>query len=786
MENWTLKPLEYQQVKEIAKQFASSILGKELIEDLTPAADKEEVQYRLQETVEGFDLIRLKGDFSLGGLRDIRAILRRARVGGLLYENELLDVASTIHAGRKCKSLLRKIDEETASLSILRGLTNQIASLEQLEKKIESCIDEQGFVANQASPVLAKIRHEMERIKHQITDTLQNMIRNPRYQKMMQEPIITTRYDRYVVPIKQEYRGSFQGIIHDQSSSGATLFVEPEAVVQLNNKLKESELKEKKEIERILQELTGEVAQEVEALEQNVMALSKFDLILAKARFGKKLKAVVPDLSDDHILELKQARHPLIDPEQIVPIDVQMGTEYQAIIITGPNTGGKTVTLKTIGLLALMAQSGLPIPAAEGSKVPVYSGVFADIGDEQSIEQSLSTFSGHLTNIIRILKKLDSRSLVLFDELGAGTDPTEGAALAMAILKHVIEQDCSIVATTHYSELKLFAHNHPKAINASVEFDVQTLRPTYRLLIGVPGRSNAFAISKRLGLPESIIHLAKSELSQDESRLEEMITALTVEKRTSEVERSKVESLRAEAEKLVSELRLKLEQWEEEKSRLKEQARREAQAIVSKAEHEAEDVMKQLRQWAKQRPQELKEHQLFEAKKRLKEAVPDTELPQKVVSVSDNENVLELGDEVFVPRFNQKGTIVEKIGDNEYQVQIGMLKMKLSRNQLEKRASKTVATPTKTMTSVKRKSIDIKSELDLRGKMVEEAILDIDKYLDASILAGLKHVSLIHGKGTGALRAGVHNFLRKHRNVKSYRMGSHGEGGSGVTIVELK
>jgi DNA mismatch repair protein MutS2 len=372
-----------------------------------------------------------------------------------------------------------------------------------------------------------------------------------------------------VVPIKQEYRGSFQGIIHDQSSSGATLFVEPEAVVQLNNKLKESELKEKKEIERILQELTGEVAQEVEALEQNVMALSKFDLILAKARFGKKLKAVVPDLSDDHILELKQARHPLIDPEQIVPIDVQMGTEYQAIIITGPNTGGKTVTLKTIGLLALMAQSGLPIPAAEGSKVPVYSGVFADIGDEQSIEQSLSTFSGHLTNIIRILKKLDSRSLVLFDELGAGTDPTEGAALAMAILKHVIEQDCSIVATTHYSELKLFAHNHPKAINASVEFDVQTLRPTYRLLIGVPGRSNAFAISKRLGLPESIIHLAKSELSQDESRLEEMITALTVEKRTSEVERSKVESLRAEAEKLVSELRLKLEQWEEEKSRLK-------------------------------------------------------------------------------------------------------------------------------------------------------------------------------------------------------------------------
>ncbi|SFI80501.1 endonuclease MutS2 [Thermoflavimicrobium dichotomicum] len=786
MENWTLKPLEYSQVKEMLKQYTSSTLGKEKVEQITPSADYQEVQNRLQATAEGFDLIRLKGDVSLGGIRDIRASLRRARVGGMLYEMELLDVASTIRAGRKSKSLLKQIDEERAALPVLRSLTEKIIPCDTLEERILYCIDEQGMVVNHASPVLAKIRHEMDRIKQQITNTLQQIIRNPHYQKMMQEQIITQRYDRYVIPIKQEYRGAFGGIVHDQSSSGATLFIEPEAVVQLNNKLKECELKERKEVERILQELTNLVAEAADALEQNVTILAELDFILAKARFGNAMKAVVPVLSTERKLRLKQARHPLIHPEQVVPIDVEMGESYQAIIITGPNTGGKTVSLKTIGLLALMAQSGFPIPAEEGSVIPVYSGVFADIGDEQSIEQNLSTFSGHLTNIIRILKQLDERSLVLFDELGAGTDPTEGAALATAILEHVIEKGCSVVATTHYSELKLFAHTHPRAINASVEFDVETLKPTYRLLIGVPGRSNAFAISKRLGLPESIIQVAKSHLSQDENRLEEMIAALTQERKTSEEERSKAERLRKEAEQLVRELKEKLQHWEEEKARLKEKARQEAQEIVRKAEREAEEVLKELREWAKKRPQEIKEHQLFEAKKRLSEAVPDVEYPEQIISQPQQDQPLEPGDEVFVPRFNQKGTVVESLGQDEYLVQLGILKMKLHHNELQKKASAGSSVTTKVMTSVQRKSVDVKPELDLRGKMVEDAIVEIDKYLDAAVLAGLKYVSLIHGKGTGALRTGVQNFLRNHRSVKSFRLGSHGEGGAGVTIVELK
>nr|WP_258567772.1 endonuclease MutS2 [Paenactinomyces guangxiensis] len=781
-----MNPLEFNQVREMVKNRASSQLGKEKVAEVTPSPSVEEVKIRLQATSEGMDLLRLKGDVHLGGVRDIRSSIRRAKIGGLLSEADLLDVASTITAGRKSKSLIRQVEEDTAPLPILRGLTEQIESLDHLEKRIEACIDDQGVVTDQASPVLGKIRHTIGQIRQQVHQTLNQMLRSSHYLKMMQEPIITQRYDRYVIPVKQEYRTAFGGIVHDQSASGATLFIEPESVVQLNNKLREQELAEEKEIERILRQLTSEVAEEAVSLERNLSILAEVDFILAKARFAYDMKAVCPAISEDRTMRLKKARHPLIPREEVVPIDVQMNEEQQAIIITGPNTGGKTVTLKTIGLFALMVQSGFPIPAEEESIMPVFSGIYADIGDEQSIEQSLSTFSSHLTSIIRILQVIDNHSLVLFDELGAGTDPAEGAALAIAILEHVMDQGCLVVATTHYSELKLFAHSHPLAVNASVEFDVETLRPTYRLLIGVPGRSNAFAISSRLGLPAEIINEAKKHLTSEENRLEEMITALTDDHKEAAAEREKAEELREEAEQLVEDLKKQIDVWEEEKAQIREKARQEARRIIASAQREAEEVIRQLREWARARPQEMKEHQLIEAKKRLDQAVPEMKLPNKVKSHTAKAQTIEPGDEVFVHSVNQKGVIVEDLGEDEFQVRVGILKLKVHRREIEKRVSGTKNSAPTPSSSIKRSTDHVRPELDLRGKMVEEAIIEIDKYLDDSVLAGYKQVSLIHGKGTGALRSGVQEFLRKHRSVKQFRLGSHGEGGAGVTVVELR
>lgn len=786
MKQWTLNSLEYHRVKEIVKEQAATLLGKEKIDQLQPTASPEEVKQRLAETSEAMDLLRLKGEVPFGGIRDIRVGIRRAKMGGILNESECLDIATTISGGRKVKSHLRQLEVETAALPNLRELTEQIESLDQLEEEIFACIDEHAVVRDRASAELRRIRQQMDSVRQQIQQTLNQMLRSSHYTKMMQEPLITQRFDRYVIPVKQEYRGQFGGIVHDQSASGATLFIEPEAVVQLGNRLRELELSEAREVERILSQLTGKVQVMAEELSRNVELLAELDSIVARARYGYQVKGICPAIADDRTLRLKKARHPLISPEEVVPIDVQMGDQYQAVIITGPNTGGKTVTLKTIGLLALMTQSGLPIPAEEESVMPIFSGIFADIGDEQSIEQSLSTFSGHLTNIIRILQHLDEESLILFDELGAGTDPTEGAALAMAILEHVIERGSLVVATTHYSELKLFAHTHPQAINASVEFDVETLRPTYRLLIGVPGRSNAFAISSRLGLPSAIIESAKRHISSDENKLEEMIASLTMERKSAEEERKQAESLRLEAEELVRDLRRQLHEWEEEKGQVKEKARQEARAIVSKAQREAEEVLKQLREWAKLRPQELKEHQLIEAKKRLDASIPQMELPKKTANRPAKPQKIQVGDEVLVLTVNQKGNVVEDLGNQEYQVQIGFLKMKVHGNQLEKLAKSKQQGKVTSHATVKRATSDAKPELDLRGKLVEEALVEVDQYLDKAILAGYKQISLIHGKGTGALRTAIQEFLRRHRSVKSYRLGGHGEGGSGVTIVELR
>lgn len=779
--------LEYDTIIGMVAEHAASTPGRERVTSLRPRFDLEEVQRELSATLEGMDLLRWKGAVSLAGVRDIRPSLRRARIGGVLEGEELIAIADTLAAGRKVCGQIADIEEEEAPLPYLRSLADRFEGIKSLEDAIRRCVDEQGVVLDRASSSLARVRRSIERVQQQVRNISEQMLRNPHYQKMIQEPIITVRNDRYVIPVKQEYRGAFGGIVHDQSASGATLFIEPEAVVQLNNRLRELHLEEEREVERILKELSARVGDAVDALTINIEVLAEIDLILAKARFGRQIRGVVPVIDRDVSIRLKRARHPLIPSDEVVPIDVELGDPHRVMVITGPNTGGKTVSLKTVGLLALMAHTGLPIPAEEGSRFPLLSGVFADIGDEQSIEQSLSTFSSHLTHIIRILKAVDGRSLVLLDELGAGTDPSEGAALAVGILDYLLERGCLVVATTHFSELKVFAHARPGVINASVEFDVDTLRPTYRLLVGIPGKSNAFAIADRLGLPPEIIDRAKAQLSDDENRLEEMIAALTADRRAAEEERKQAEQLRREAESLHADLKKKMEDWEEAKGRLLESARREARSVVHRAEREAEALLRQLREWARRRPDQLKEHQLIEAKKRLEDVVPEMTLPTRSPETGDPKRQLKVGDQVLVRTLNQKGEILEDLGAGEYQVQVGSLKMKVGRNDLVwVQSGEPVREPSpKKATSVRRTSEDVRPELDLRGKMVEEAIFAIDKYLDRAILAGYREVYLIHGKGTGALRAGVQQFLRNHPRVKRYRLGGHGEGGSGVTVVEL-
>lgn len=726
--------LEYHRMIESLIELASSETGKTVATELQPSTCTEDVSHMLQSTAEAMDFLRLAGNLSFESVKEIRPSLQRARIGSVLSAVELLDVAGTAAAEKRVSSAFKRLEPEDAPLPILRELVGRLAETRGLAESILSSIDEDGRVKDEASPALKRIRGSIIQLQGRIRSSLEEILHHSKYVKMLQESIVTQRNDRYVIPVKQEYRGAFGGIVHDQSASGQTLFIEPQSVVDLNNRLRELELEEAREVERILGELTVQVGESAEDVENNLSVCTELDVIFAKARLGRKLKGIVPRLNTDGLIRLKGARHPLIDMEEVVPIDVELGGAYRAIVITGPNTGGKTVSLKTVGLLTLMAQAGLPIPAEEESTVSVFSGVFADIGDEQSIEQNLSTFSSHLTNIIHILQQIDAWSLVLMDELGAGTDPTEGAALAIAILEKVLERGCRLVATTHYNELKLFANSRDEVINASVEFNVETLSPTYRLLIGIPGRSNAFEIAERLGLPKEIIQTARSQISSEENRLEDMIGALSEDQRQAEEERQKAEALRMEAEALHQELKQQLKRWEKEKERIQESARREAKSIVSRAKREAEEVIHQLRQWAKERPGSLKEHKLIEAKKRLTDVEPETKWVKDVESEDRPQKAIAVGDEVWVKTLNQKGQVIADLGNDEFQVAVGLMKMKVPRNSLQWKASPQVHSESGT-TSYRRFSSNVRPELDLRGKLVEEAIPEIDKYLDDALLA---------------------------------------------------
>lgn len=781
-----LKTLEYRKILHKLASHAATSLGKAYTEELEPSNNLEDVKQRLQATDEAFLVDRLKGNAPFGGIRDIRASLHRARIGGILNAAELLDTANTIGGGRRLKQFLLAVHNANPIPS-LAELCEQVADLRSLEQEIKACIDEQAEVMDSASAELNRIRKELKTGESRAREKLEQIIRTPSIQKMLQESLVTMRNDRYVIPVKQEYRGSFGGIIHDQSASGATLFIEPESVVILNNRLRELKMKEEKEIEKILRMLTEKVAESVDELLVHVEALTEIDFIFAKAGLAREMKASMPLMNDRGFIKLKKGRHPLISGHA-VPLDVELGNQYSTIIVTGPNTGGKTVSLKSIGLLSLMAMSGLFVPAEEGSQLCVFDAIYADIGDEQSIEQNLSTFSSHMTNIIDILRDMTPKSLVLLDELGAGTDPAEGSALAIAILEHIHRMGCRVVATTHYSELKAYAFDRKGIINASMEFDIQTLSPTYRLLVGVPGRSNAFAIAGRLGLSLGIIESARGQVGEEDQRVESMIATLEENRLTAETERQNAEQLRREMETMKQELQEQQAKFQQQRDKVMEKAEKEAREAVLKARREAEEIIADLRKMALEESASIKEHKLIEVRRRLEESVPALRDKHQQNRSKAKADKVKPGDEVGVISLGKKGHVVEESSETEVVVQLGIMKMKVKKTDLELVGSAAGAKKAvqQQAASLKRtRDENIRTELDLRGNNLEDAILEVDRFLDEAFLSNLGQVYIIHGKGTGVLRSGIQEYLRKHRNVKQYRFGNFGEGGNGVTVVEF-
>ncbi|MEI4829533.1 MULTISPECIES: endonuclease MutS2 [Bacillus] len=782
----TLRVLEYDKIKEQLLEHVASSLGRDKVKGLMPSTNYEEVVELQETTDEAAKVIRLKGHVPLGGIFDIRPNVKRAKIGSMLSPHELLDIASTMYGSRQIKRFIEDMIENGVELPILETYVARIISLYDLEKKITNCISDGGEVVDSASEKLRGIRQQIRTAESRIREKLENMTRSSNAQKMLSDAIVTIRNDRYVIPVKQEYRGVYGGIVHDQSASGQTLFIEPQVIVELNNTLQEARVKEKQEVERILMMLTEEVAAEADVVLENVDIVAELDFIFAKAFYAKRLKATKPILNNERYMNLRQARHPLIDPKVVVPNDIVLGKDFTTIVITGPNTGGKTVTLKTVGICILMAQSGLQIPVLDESEICVFKHVFADIGDEQSIEQSLSTFSSHMVNIVDILEQADFESLVLFDELGAGTDPQEGAALAISILDEVYNRGARVVATTHYPELKAYGYNREQVINASVEFDVNTLSPTYKLLIGVPGRSNAFEISKRLGLSDRVIDRARGHISTESNKVENMIAKLEESQKNAEREWNEAEELRKQSEKLHKELQRQIIEFNEERDERLLKAQKEGEEKVEAAKKEAEEIIRELRQLRKAKLADIKDHELIEAKSRLAGAAPELVKKQKInVKNTAPKQVLQPGDEVKVLTFGQKGQLLKKVSDNEWNVQIGILKMKVKESDMEY-----INTPApvekKAVTAVKGRDYHVSLELDLRGERFEDAMARVEKYLDDAQLASYPRVSIIHGKGTGALRQGVQDYLKNHRGVKSFRYGDMGEGGLGVTVVELK
>ncbi|NLT13925.1 MAG: endonuclease MutS2 [Clostridiales bacterium] len=784
----SLKTLELPAVLDMLAGEAVSGGAKAAALALTPAGDIHEVRCRLSETTAAKKMMTLKGSPAFSGIRDIRSAVRRADMGGMLNTSELLDIAALLRAAAGAAAYA---SGDRTDKTAIDYLFDALIANKFLEGKISSSIVGVDEIADAASAELSDIRRHMRVAGDRIRQSLNKIISSPAYSKALQEPIITVKNDRYVVPVKAEQKGAVPGLVHDVSASGATFFIEPMAVVQLNNEIRELLSREKKEIERILMELSADAAAHGEDIITDFNVLSDLDLIFSKAKLSYKLNASEPEISENSRLVLRRARHPLLNPKTVVPIDIRLGGEYDTLIITGPNTGGKTVTLKTLGLLAAMTYCGLHIPADDGSALPVFRETLADIGDEQSIEQSLSTFSSHMTNIVKILEASADDTLLLFDELGAGTDPVEGAALAIAIIEYARRTGAKIAATTHYSELKVFALTTENVTNASCEFDVETLRPTYRLLIGIPGKSNAFAISKRLGLPETVINDAKRRVNEESASFEEVLGNL--EKTRYEMENEQLETRRLlrvaeEKARLAEENRTRTAQ---EREKAAELAKREANRILSEARSTADGVMEELRRLRNQAAADTDWQKVNAAKaeifRKLNEAEETLQAPRQDEDDPPSRPAGP-GDKVRLLGLGTTADVISVSADGVLTLQAGMMKITARQEEVRLMEGETQSEIKKYLakSAEKLSRMAARPEIDLRGMMTDEALPILERYLDSARMGKLNVVTVIHGKGTGALRQAVHQSLKRDGNVKSFRLGRFGEGETGVTIVELK
>ena len=786
MEKESYKVLEYEKIREMIAARAGSSLGKERARSLQPSTDYAEVEEQLEQTAEA---VRIHAVTSppFGGIHDLRPLLKKIHMGAVLTLEELVDIRSTLYAMRSVKEFFKGLEIEAPTL---KEWAHGIEILGQLERRLENTLDEHGSLRDDASVELRRLRTEIQTTQNRIKERVGAALRAPENQKYFQEAIVTLRDERYVIPVKAEYRRFFPGIVHDQSATGATLFVEPMAIVELNNDVKQLVLSEQHEVERILRDLSQQIGGQQDILQENLSVLADFDFTFAKAKLAEDMDAQQPVMNREGRAHLRQARHPLIPRDRVVPINIELGDAYTMLLITGPNTGGKTVSMKTFGLLVLMAQSGCFLPTAPDSTLPVYQNIYADIGDEQSIEQSLSTFSAHMTHIVDILSKVEADDLVLVDELGAGTDPEEGAALAMAILERLLAVKAATVATTHYSELKTFAYTREGIENACVEFDVKSLRPTYRLLIGIPGASNAFAISRRLGLSEAIILRAQQLVKEDHAQFEHVVNELEREKLAYEQHNAEL----AERQQRVTRLEQKVEAAKEDLSKRKgeliRKAREQSAALVRRTRREAEDIIDSLKKQYDDQGIHARQQAIQEARKRLDEAASAARpgiMGQKHLGQKVDAKKLMVGDVVYLPKLDQKGTVVE-ISGREVTVQLGSLRttQKAASCRFLSHAEKEKSARSNATGGFLRKTAHVSREIDIRGLMVNEAEVVVGKFIDDAQMAGLTQILVIHGKGTGALRKGIHEYLERHRSVDHFAFADLDEGGSGATVVFLK
>ncbi|MCD9063634.1 endonuclease MutS2 [Staphylococcus saprophyticus] len=782
MRQKSLNVLEFDKIKALIENETISDLGKEKVVDMAPATDFNTVEFQMNETDEISQIYNKHRMPSLSGLAKISTYIHRAKIGGVLSVSELNVIKRLIQIQNQYKTFYNNLlnEEETINYPILNDRMEQLPVLSDLYQSIHQKCDTYDLYDN-ASYELQGIRSKISSTNQRIKQNLDKIVKSQANQKKLSDAIVTVRNERNVIPVKAEYRQDFNGIVHDQSASGQTLYIEPSSIVEMSNQISRLKNDEAIERERILSALTVEVAEEADACLISESIMGQIDFLTAKARYASSIKGTKPQFTKDRTVYLPKAFHPLLDKQTVVANTIEFAQDIETVIITGPNTGGKTVTLKTLGLIIVMAQSGILIPTLDGSQLSIFENVYCDIGDEQSIEQSLSTFSSHMKNIVEILQDTTKNSLILFDELGAGTDPSEGAALAMSILDHVHEIGSLVMATTHYPELKAYSYNREGVMNASVEFDVNTLSPTYKLLMGVPGRSNAFDISKKLGLNMKVIQKAKSMIGQDEQEINEMIASLESNSKRVDEQRIELDYLLREAQDTHDALAKQYEQYQNHEKQLMNEAKEKANQRVKSATKEADDILKELRELRDQKGADVKEHELIDKKKQLDDQYEAKSLKQNVQKKKWDE--INAGDEVKVLTYGQKGEVLELIDNNEAVVQMGIIKMKLPLEDLEK-TKKTKSEPTKMIKRENRQSI--KMELDLRGYRYDEAMVAVDQYLDQAVLSNYEQVYIIHGKGTGTLQKGVQNHLKRHKSVASYRNGMPSEGGFGVTVVEIK